>query len=140
HDVRFRFFVVFAFFFTRSGSFLPPVSRFHSSNVWAEILPCTSNSANLRRCAWLLNGIGSSRSQAGFRTSLAPRSVIGVGPSAGPPPAIDKLTAVTPNLIADAGSVTLHGALRATLQLESAAPLIETSIRSVAATTSMAIS
>lgn len=34
---------------TRSGSFLLPVSRFHSSNVWFEILPSTSNWANLRR-------------------------------------------------------------------------------------------
>ena len=39
------------------GSFLPPVSRFHSSNVSFEISPLTSSSANLRRCAWLLNGI-----------------------------------------------------------------------------------
>src|SRR5687768_11899403 len=45
------------FFFTRSGSFLPPVSRFHSSKVLFEISPLTSSSANLRRCAWLLNGI-----------------------------------------------------------------------------------
>ena len=43
------FFVVF--FFTRSGSFLPPVSRFHSSKVSFEISPFTSSSANLRRCA-----------------------------------------------------------------------------------------
>ena len=42
---------------TRSGSFLPPVSRFHSSKVSFEIFPSTSSCANLRRCAWLLNGI-----------------------------------------------------------------------------------
>ena len=30
-------------FVTRSGSFLPPVSRFHSSKVCAEILPSTSS-------------------------------------------------------------------------------------------------
>lgn len=44
---------------TRSGSFALPVSRFHSSNVSGEILPFTRSSANLRRCAWLLNGIAS---------------------------------------------------------------------------------
>jgi hypothetical protein len=43
----------------RSGSSAPPVSRFHSSNVSGEISPVTSSSANLRRCALLLNGIGS---------------------------------------------------------------------------------
>jgi membrane protein DedA with SNARE-associated domain len=42
---------------TRSGSFALPVSRFHSSNVSGEISPFTSISANLRRCALLLNGI-----------------------------------------------------------------------------------
>jgi hypothetical protein len=42
---------VFAFVPTRSGNFLPPVSRFHSSNVWLEILPSTSSCANFRRCA-----------------------------------------------------------------------------------------
>src|SRR5206468_4267132 len=42
---------------TRSGNFAAPVSRFHSSKVSVEILPLTSNSANLRRCAWLLNGM-----------------------------------------------------------------------------------
>src|SRR4051794_13758292 len=42
---------------TRSGSLRPPVSRFHSSNVCGEILPSTSSWANLRRCAWLLNGM-----------------------------------------------------------------------------------
>jgi len=42
----------------RSGSFLPPVSRFHSSNVSFEIFPSTRSCANLRLCAWLLNGIG----------------------------------------------------------------------------------
>lgn len=40
-----------------SGSFLVPVSRFHSSNVSFEIFPSTRSCANLRRCAWLLNGI-----------------------------------------------------------------------------------
>jgi hypothetical protein len=44
------------FLAARSGSFLLPVWRFHSSNVSAEILPSTSNSANFRLCAWLLNG------------------------------------------------------------------------------------
>ena len=44
--------------FTRSGSLAPPVSRFHSSKVSSEISPFTSSSANLRRCALLLNGIG----------------------------------------------------------------------------------
>jgi hypothetical protein len=38
---------------TRSGSFFRPVSRFHSSNVFAEIFPLTSSSANFRRCARL---------------------------------------------------------------------------------------
>lgn len=42
---------------TRSGSFLPPVSRFHSSNVLFEILPSTRSWANLRRWAWLLKGM-----------------------------------------------------------------------------------
>jgi hypothetical protein len=42
---------------TRSGSFLRPVSRFHSSKVSFEIFPSTSSCANLRRCAWLLNGM-----------------------------------------------------------------------------------
>jgi len=36
---------------TRSGSFCPPVSRFHSSYVSAEIFPSTNNCANFRRCA-----------------------------------------------------------------------------------------
>ena len=43
---------------TRSGNFAFPVSRFHSSNVSGEISPFTRSSANLRRCALLLNGIG----------------------------------------------------------------------------------
>ena len=73
-DVRHHFFVAavwrrpvarvfFALFDrdpTRSGSFFPPVSRFHSSKVSLEIFPSTSNCANLRRCAWLLNGIHAS--------------------------------------------------------------------------------
>ena len=42
---------------TRSGSFVPPVSRFHSSNVSFEIFPSTSSCANFRRCAWLLKGM-----------------------------------------------------------------------------------
>src|SRR6266516_2771073 len=42
---------------TRSGSFAPPVSRFHSSKVWLEILPSTRSCANFLRWAWLLNGI-----------------------------------------------------------------------------------
>src|SRR2546428_3081462 len=41
----------------RSGSVLLPVERFHSSYVWSEILPVIKSSANLRRCALLLNGI-----------------------------------------------------------------------------------
>src|SRR2546427_212490 len=55
-----------------SGSFLPPVSRFHSSKVSFEIFPFTRSSANLRRCAWLLNGmvfillLGRDRLQAAF--------------------------------------------------------------------------
>src|SRR6266511_222655 len=44
---------------TRAGSFLLPVSRFHSSKVSLEIFPSTRSSANLRRCAWLLNGMSS---------------------------------------------------------------------------------
>src|SRR4029078_8404065 len=44
--------------FTRSGSLVRPVSRFHSSKVSGDIFPFTSSSANLRRCALLLNGIG----------------------------------------------------------------------------------
>src|SRR5215208_368968 len=56
--VVFRFFAgAAALRFARSGSFLPPVSRFHSSNVSFEILPSTRSCANFRRCAWLLNGI-----------------------------------------------------------------------------------
>jgi hypothetical protein len=56
----------FARFFgaTLSGSSALPVSRFHSSNVSGEISPLTSNSANLRRCALLLNGIESSLRKA----------------------------------------------------------------------------
>lgn len=46
----------------RSGSFLPPVSRFHSSNVSFEIFPSTRSCANFRLCAWLLNGIRSTYS------------------------------------------------------------------------------
>ena len=42
---------------TRSGNFAPPVSLFHSSNVSGEILPSTRSCANLRRWAWLLNGM-----------------------------------------------------------------------------------
>jgi DNA-directed RNA polymerase specialized sigma24 family protein len=34
---RGAFFLVFRL--TRSGSFFPPVSRFHSSKVWGEIFP-----------------------------------------------------------------------------------------------------
>jgi hypothetical protein len=54
-----RFFAVFRdrFLGARSGRFASPVSRFHSSNVSGEISPFTSSSANLRRCALLLNGI-----------------------------------------------------------------------------------
>ena len=44
--------------FTRSGSLAFPVSRFHSSYVSGEIFPVTRSSANLRRCARLLKGIG----------------------------------------------------------------------------------
>jgi hypothetical protein len=47
----------FALRLTRSGKRFDPVSRFHSSNVSFEILPSTSNCANFRRCAWLLNGM-----------------------------------------------------------------------------------
>src|SRR6187402_2554469 len=39
--VQRRFRALADFFFTRSGSFLPPVSRFHSSKVLFEIFPCT---------------------------------------------------------------------------------------------------
>jgi hypothetical protein len=53
--VRFR--VDAGFRVTRSGSLRAPVSRFHSSNVCGEIFPFTRSSANLRRWAWLLNGI-----------------------------------------------------------------------------------
>jgi len=49
---------------TRSGSFAPPVSRFHSSKVWFEILPSTSSCANFLRCAWLLNGMSRTRREA----------------------------------------------------------------------------
>ena len=45
------FLAAFAFRFTRSGSFAPPVSRFHSSNVLFEIFPLIRSSANFRRCA-----------------------------------------------------------------------------------------
>src|SRR5688572_5881601 len=55
---------------TRSGSFALPVSRFHSSKVSGEISPLTSSSANLRRCAWLLNGIEFSRPGARAGRSL----------------------------------------------------------------------
>jgi hypothetical protein len=47
----------FVFVPTRSGSLVPPVSRFHSSKVSLEIFPSTRSSANFRRCAWLLNGM-----------------------------------------------------------------------------------
>jgi hypothetical protein len=50
-------FLADAFLRTRSGSRFAPVSRFHSSKVSFEILPSTSNCANLRRWAWLLKGI-----------------------------------------------------------------------------------
>src|SRR5439155_26539778 len=73
---------------TRSGSFAPPVSRFHSSKVWLEILPSTRSCANFRRWAWLLNGIsryppltcsvGTVRTAIG-RTGHRPRT-----PNAGP--------------------------------------------------------
>jgi hypothetical protein len=43
---------------TRSGSSARPVSLFHSSNVSGEIFPVTRSSANFRRCALLLKGIG----------------------------------------------------------------------------------
>jgi hypothetical protein len=56
-DAHRRLRAALVFFFTRSGSFRPPVSRFHSSNVWLEIFPWTSSSANFRRCAWLLKGM-----------------------------------------------------------------------------------
>ena len=73
-DVRHHFFVAalcrrpaarvfFALFDrdpTRSGNFFLPVSRFHSSKVSLEIFPSTRSCANLRRCAWLLNGIHAS--------------------------------------------------------------------------------
>jgi hypothetical protein len=42
---------------TRSGSFLAPVSRFHSSKVWFEIFPSTKSCANFRLWALLLKGI-----------------------------------------------------------------------------------
>src|SRR5687768_2245625 len=45
------------FAFTRSGNSFDPVSRFHSSNVSAEISPFINSSANFLRCALLLNGI-----------------------------------------------------------------------------------
>jgi hypothetical protein len=60
-DFRLAFLEVdflFVLAFTRSGSFLDPVSRFHSSNVSGEILALTNSSANFRRCALLLNGTG----------------------------------------------------------------------------------
>src|SRR6185295_18710041 len=58
HDRYFFFFaLVLRAGLTRSGSLAPPVSRFHSSNVSAEIFPLTSSSANFLRCAWLLNGM-----------------------------------------------------------------------------------
>ena len=52
---------VFVLGVTRSGSSFFPVERFHSSYVWSVILPLTSSSANLRRWALLLNGIGVTR-------------------------------------------------------------------------------
>jgi hypothetical protein len=57
--VAFLFVVDFAFDveLTRSGSFVDPVSLFHSSNVSAEIWPFTRSSANFLRWAWLLNGM-----------------------------------------------------------------------------------
>jgi hypothetical protein len=42
---------------TRSGSFLAPVSPFHSSKVWFEIFPSTKSCANFRLWALLLKGI-----------------------------------------------------------------------------------
>jgi hypothetical protein len=57
-DLGFR--LDFALGRTRSGSVAPPVSRFHSSKVWLEILPSTRSCANFLRWAWLLKGISSS--------------------------------------------------------------------------------
>ena len=64
----------FAFARTRSGSFLPPVSRFHSSKVSFEIFPSTRSCANLRRCAWLLNGMHGLRQQRITGTSCCSSS------------------------------------------------------------------
>jgi len=64
----------FAFPRTRSGSFLPPVSRFHSSKVSFEIFPSTRSCANLRRCAWLLNGMLGLRQQSVTATSYCSSS------------------------------------------------------------------
>jgi hypothetical protein len=63
-EFGFRLDLGFTFGWTRSGSFAPPVSRFHSSKVWFEILPSTSNCANFLRCAWLLNGMSRTRREA----------------------------------------------------------------------------
>ena len=62
--------------FTRSGSFLRPVSRFHSSNVCGEIFPCTRSSANLRRCALLLKGIVAHCNVLRLRYHGTPKSLI----------------------------------------------------------------
>jgi hypothetical protein len=43
------FFAAARFAAARSGSFLLPVSRFHSSKVSGEIFPSTSSWANFRR-------------------------------------------------------------------------------------------
>src|SRR4029453_7270120 len=64
----------FAFARTRSWSFLPPVSRFHSSKVSFEIFPSTRSCANLRRCAWLLNGMLGLRQQSVTATAYCSSS------------------------------------------------------------------
>jgi len=62
-----RFGFVALFRPTRSGRFALPVSRFHSSNVSGEIFPSTRSCANLRRCAWLLNGMVHNHSRPEIR-------------------------------------------------------------------------
>src|SRR5207237_704949 len=67
---------LFDFAPARSGSFLLPVSRFHSSKTSLEIFPSIRSSANFRRCAWLLNGMNSlsyarDRGERGGRKSVS---------------------------------------------------------------------
>src|SRR5207253_10516631 len=65
---------LFALGVTRSGRSFFPVERFHSSYVWSVIFPLTSSSANLRRWALLLHGIGVTRASGRTPSPFRPGS------------------------------------------------------------------